>query len=144
MVLGMEWHQEWEPVPNWKKLEFTVETTQGTKRIRRLPGAPEFKKLEEIKHDLNLISENELEKELKGGKVIFCLYFARELEEDVAQLNTMNSSEENSEVAGLADLSKELQACWMNSGMYSGTSCQMDYLQDEALIMLSIREASNL
>ena len=79
VVLGMEWHQEWEPVPNWKKLEFTVETTQGTKRIRRLPGAPEFKKLEEIEHDLDLMSEKELEKEVKGGQVIFCLYFGRKI-----------------------------------------------------------------
>ncbi len=37
IVLGMEWHREWEPIPNWKKLEFTVETKQGTKRIRHTP-----------------------------------------------------------------------------------------------------------
>ena len=39
IVLGMEWILEWEPMPNWKKLEFTVQTSTGTNRIRRLPSA---------------------------------------------------------------------------------------------------------
>jgi len=30
VVLGMEWHREWEPIPDWKKLEFSIETKQGT------------------------------------------------------------------------------------------------------------------
>src|SRR5437773_9304930 len=48
IVLGMEWHREWEPIPNWKKLEFTVETKQGTKRIRRLPDTQDLQEIEDI------------------------------------------------------------------------------------------------
>jgi len=107
VVLGMEWHQEWEPIPDWKKLEFSIETKQGTKRIRRLPNALDLRDLEEVEHEFNLISEKELEKEVKDGQVEFVLYFARENVDGCVQLNTMEES--SSQVAGLAGDDKEMQ-----------------------------------
>ena len=111
IVLGMEWHREWEPIPNWKKLEFTVETKQGTKRIRRLPDTPDLQEIEdisdEVKQEFNLISVEELEKEVKGARVEFTLYFVRgRLEDDEVQLNTISDTTMQSE---LAEEDQELQ-----------------------------------
>ncbi len=111
VVLGMEWHREWESVPNWKTLEFIIETNQGTKRLRRLPNAPDLQYLEDINHEFNLISVAELEQEIKNKHTEFILYFVQERKDDSnVQLNTRNnSSSECSEVEGLAGDDKELQ-----------------------------------
>src|SRR5437667_3153996 len=103
--------REWEPIPNWKKLEFTVETKQGTKRIRRLPDTPDLQEIEdisdEVKQEFNLISVEELEKEVKGARVEFTLYFVRgRLEDDEVQLNTISDTTMQSE---LAEEDQELQ-----------------------------------
>src|SRR5579862_6258998 len=76
VVLGMEWILEWDPRPEWQKLEFTVETSTGTKRIRRLPIMPNIQVLPvltyEIKAEFNLISHKELRKALKGVCTLLC------------------------------------------------------------------------
>ena len=92
-------------------LEFTVETNQGIKRLRRLPNAPDLQDLEDVNHEFNLISPAELEQEIKNKHTEFILYFAQERKDDSnVQLNTRNnSSSECSEVEGLAGDDKELQ-----------------------------------
>ena len=68
IVLGMSWFQEWDPAPNWKKLEFTVETQDGIKHIRRLPQKMDLQHLDELREmeeELNLMSEKELAQGLK-------------------------------------------------------------------------------
>ena len=95
VVLGMEWILEWDPRPDWKKLEFTVETSTGTKRIRRLPTMSEVQVLanliiDEVKAEFNLISEKELKKALKKkSEAEYVLYFARE--EVQEHLNSIGS-----------------------------------------------------
>ena len=96
VVLGMEWILEWDPRPEWKKLEFTVETTLGTKRIRRLPTMPKAQDLEDladkIKAEFNLMSEKDVKKALKKkGEVECILYFAREGEEVQDRFNNIGS-----------------------------------------------------
>jgi len=83
VVLGIEWILEWDPRPNWKKLEFIVETSIGMKHIRRLSIMPEIQVLanlinDEVKTEFNLISEKELKKVLKKkDEVEYVLYFTR-------------------------------------------------------------------
>ena len=43
VVLGMEWHQEWEPIPHWKELEFTVETDQGPKWLKWISPSSSYR-----------------------------------------------------------------------------------------------------
>ena len=94
VVLGMEWILEWNPMSDWKKLEFTVETSTETKRLRRLPTMPEVQVLanliiDEVKMEFNLIDKKELKKALKKkGETEFVLYFAQEKQE---QLNNIES-----------------------------------------------------
>lgn len=78
---------------------------QGIKRIRRLPNALDLQEFENDTQGFNLISEKELEKEVKSELVEFILYFTRE-SIDVPQLNTIG---ESSEVAGWAGADKEMQ-----------------------------------
>src|SRR5436190_13496242 len=67
IVLGMSWIDEWDPIPNWKKREFKVETSEGTKRIRSIStGTPDLEPLEQIINDeFNLMTEREVKKALK-------------------------------------------------------------------------------
>ena len=96
VVLGMEWFQKWNPIPDWEKLEFAIKTTSGTKHIRRLPAAPEIQNLEPTKEDraeFNLITEKELKKALKKKVQVMCvLYFARksQSEENGPELNQID------------------------------------------------------
>src|SRR5438045_9704414 len=94
-----------------EKLEFTVETKQGPKRIRRLLDTPDLQEIEdfseEVKQEFNLISVEELEKEVKGTRVEFTLYFVRgRLEDDKVQLNMISDTTMQSE---LAEEDQELQ-----------------------------------
>ena len=85
IVLGMSWIDEWDPMPNWRKREFKVETTEGTKRIRSIStGTPDLEPLDEIATDeFNFLSQRELKKAFKKKGQFQCiLYFAREAQDD--------------------------------------------------------------
>jgi len=110
VVLGMEWHQEWDPIPHWKELEFTVETDKGPKRLKRIPPV-QCIDLEEI-DEFNLISEGELDslfKECRKAKedVKMVLYFARE--QDVSDMLTAMTDEKHSEVEDMAGDNAEVR-----------------------------------
>src|SRR5256714_15101590 len=102
VVLGMEWHREWEPISDWEKLGLTINTTSGPKRIRRLPTVPKIEGLEglnaSIVEEFNLITEKELAKMLKKPGELACVwYFICEQVEpesttDCAQLNSVGHS----------------------------------------------------
>ena len=98
VVLGMEWHQEWERIPHWKELEFTVETDQGPKRLKRISPVHRID-LEEVEHEFNLISEGELDSMIKEGRKVgdlkMMLFFARE--QDVSDVLTAMTNEKNVE-----------------------------------------------
>ena len=85
IVLGTSWIDEWDPMPNWRKREFKVETTEGTKRIRSIStGTPDLEPLDEIATDeFNFLSQRELKKAFKKKGQFQCiLYFAREAQDD--------------------------------------------------------------
>ena len=79
VVLGMEWFQKWNPIPDWEKLEFAIKTTLGTKHIRRLPTAPEVQNLElteEDRAEFNLITEKEFKESAENERASdVCLVF---------------------------------------------------------------------
>ena len=112
VVLGMEWHQEWDPIPHWKELEFTVETDQGPKRLERIAPVHCID-LEEVKHEFNIISESELDSVLKEGRKVgdlkMILYFVREQDvSDVLEAMVDDNDVEYSEVEEMAGDNAEL------------------------------------
>src|SRR5437762_492907 len=98
VVLGMEWHQEWDPIPHWKELEFTVETDKGPKRLKRIPPVHCID-LEEVKDEFDLILEGELDSIFKEGRktgdLKMVLYYARE--QDVSDILATMTDEKNME-----------------------------------------------
>jgi len=106
VVLGMEWHQEWDPIPHWKELELMVETDKGPKRLKRIPPVHCID-LEEVKDEFNLITEGELDslfKECRKAKeeVKMMLYYARE--QDVSDILATMTDEKNMEQSEVEEM----------------------------------------
>jgi len=105
VVLRMEWHQEWDPIPHWKELEFMVEIDQGLKRLKRILSVHCIE-LEEVKYEFNLISKGELDSLFKEDKKIgdlkMMLYFARE--QDVSDVLAAMTNENNGEYFEVEDM----------------------------------------
>src|SRR5437762_892107 len=119
IVLGMSWIDEWDPMPNWRKREFKVETSEGTKRIRSIStGTPDLEPLEEIaKEEFNFMSEKEVKKAFKKkGQSECMLYFAREVHDDeqdgdepLLQINSLQERAGDSSNAELQALLQEFK-----------------------------------
>ena len=119
IVLGMSWIDEWDPMPNWRKREFKVETSEGTKRIRSIStGTPDLEPLEEIaKEEFNFMSEKEVKKAFKKkGQSECMLYFAREVHDDeqdgdepLLQINSLQERAADSSNAELQALLQEFK-----------------------------------
>jgi hypothetical protein len=112
IVLGLSWFRQWKLVPDWDTLEFTIETTDGPKTIRRLPELSTSHELSLDEYDeFNLITEKELKRELKKGCDIV-LYFAKidENGNENGQMKNVDGTKPNS-VAGnvVWDANPELQ-----------------------------------
>jgi len=105
VVLGMEWHQEWDSIPHWKELEFTVEIDQGPKWLKRISPVHHID-LEEVEHEFNLIMEGELDslikEDRKVGDLKMILFFARE--QDVSDILTAMTNDNNMEHSGVEDM----------------------------------------
>jgi len=89
IVLGMSWHRQWKPLPDWDTLDMFVNTPEGALRIVhklgisdvRWPIVHRLTVLEDWPEELrsSQISLAEVEKEIKGGAKAY-LYFVREFE----------------------------------------------------------------
>ena len=91
VVLGMEWFLEWEPNWHYRPLSLSIATTDGVKRIARLPTDDDFTILNSLAEldvtDLrfSLMTVKDVEKDMKKGAAC-TLYFTRsqvDVEEDV-------------------------------------------------------------
>ncbi|TMC16709.1 MAG: DDE-type integrase/transposase/recombinase, partial [Chloroflexi bacterium] len=106
VVLGMSWFREWKPIPDWDKLEFIIETTDGPKKIQRLPDAPDLHEIEdlELEPEFNLIlTEKELKREFKRGHYKdTVLYFVKTTDSGEIQLNGINDPKPKTD-AGTVD-----------------------------------------
>ena len=78
VILRMKWHQEWDSISHWKKLKFIMKTNQDSKWLKQISSV-HYIDLKKVKHEFNIISENELDSLLKEGRKIddlkMMLYF---------------------------------------------------------------------
>ena len=58
IILGMDWHRLWKPVPDWDSLDLYVNTVDGVKCIMHKWNVRDFKKLEAPTLKLNVIQES--------------------------------------------------------------------------------------
>jgi hypothetical protein len=86
IVLGLSWHRQWKPLPDWDTLDMFINTPEGALRIAhkfgmhvRLPEVQALTTLQDWPEEMgsSQISLKEAEKEIKGGAKAY-LYFVRE------------------------------------------------------------------
>ena len=86
VILGLSWHCEWRPVPDWDSLDMLISTAEGVHRIEHklkemaMPKRHSLTVMREYRSDLhfNLISEKEAKRDLKQKHARAMLYFIRE------------------------------------------------------------------
>ena len=78
MILRMKWYQEWNSISHWKKLKFIMKTNQDSKQLKWILSI-HYIDLKRIKHEFNIISENELDSLVKEDRKVddlkMILYF---------------------------------------------------------------------
>ena len=81
MILKMKWHQEWNSISHWKKLKFIMKINQDSKWLKWILSV-HYIDLKEVKHEFNIISENEFDSLIKEERKIddlkMILYFVWE------------------------------------------------------------------
>jgi len=86
VILGLSWHREWKPIPDWESLDMLISTAEGVHRIEHklkemaMPKRHLLTVMREYREDLHfcLISEKEAKREIKQKHARAVLYFIRE------------------------------------------------------------------
>ena len=88
IILGMDWHQKWQPLPLYREYEYLIQTSNGLKRLTRYHDVTKLDALATEFADLNLITFDEFNKGFKNRKdpMELHLVFIRTIPEAIAAI----------------------------------------------------------